>query len=367
MDLEIYDKNYELLGVLDNFELLKWNRRYYIPGKFEITCPLTTDNLELLKKGNIIYKSGDEAGFIDYRNIKLSSLGNEVLYIKGEFLTGFLGRRIIWDQLCYTGTVEGLCRKIVEENCINPKNLNRRIPLLSLGALKNFSEAIEYQNSYGNIINELEGLSRSYGMGYKVKFNYDLRMLEFEVYKGLDRTDSQNINDKALFSRQYENILEQDYIESLVDYRNTALIAGEGEGTNRKMASIEKGIGLERYEFYVDARDLRSTKQVGDSEVVIPDNEYTSMLTQRGYSKLEEHKEVLCFDSVINTSAYQESLIYKTDYDLGDIVTVYDEKWNITVDTRITEVEEIYQNSGMSINVIFGNDMPTIYNKIKRM
>ena len=40
-------------------------------------------------------------------------------------------------------------------------------------------------------------------------------------------------------------------------------------------------------------------------------------------------------------------------------------RWGVAVDTRITEVEETYEN-GLSVNVSFGNSMPTITEKIKR-
>lgn len=365
MDLEVYNRDLVFLGIVDNFEVLNWHRKYYSAGVFELTCPLTPDNLELLKKENVIYKSNGEAGFIHYRNIKLNREGKEILYIKGSFITALVGRRIIWNQICFTGKVEELYRKIINDNCINPTNLNRKINLLELAEFKNYLDDINYQNSYGNVLEELESLAMSTGIGYKVNMNYETLQMEFEVYKGLDRTDNQSVNSKALFSRQYENILEQDYTESIGDYKNTCLIAGAGEGKSRKKTSIETGFGLDRYEMYVDARDLQNTKIVNDEEVIIPDSEYIPMLVQRANEKLGEHKSIESFDSVVNVN--QGNLIYRKDYDLGDIVTIFDEKWNITLDSRITEIQEIYQNGGMNVNVIFGDDVPNIYNKLKRM
>ncbi len=387
MDLEIFNKNLVFLGIVDNFEVLNWHRKYYTAGSFELTCPLTPDNLELLKKENVIYKSNCEAGFIHYRNIKLDREGKEVLYIKGSFLTALIGRRIIWGQLCFNGKVEDLYRKIINDNCINPSDINRKISLLKLSEIKNYLDDINYQNSYGNVLNELESLAISTGIGYRVNLNYETLQMEFEVYKGLDRTDNQNVNNKALFSRQYENILEQDYTESIGDYKNTCLIAGAGDGANRRKAITGVGSGLDRHEMYVDARDI-SDKEIikspktdevtgeyikdnegnivyEEKEIQIPDNKYIPMLVQRGSEKLGEHKSIESFDSVVNMN--QLNLVYKKDYDLGDIVTIFDEKWNITLDSRITEIQEIYQNGGMDVNAIFGDDVPSIYNKLKRM
>lgn len=46
-------------------------------------------------------------------------------------------------------------------------------------------------------------------------------------------------------------------------------------------------------------------------------------------------------------------------------MTVQNKDWNITMDTRVTEVEEIYEVSGFKLNVIFGNNIPTLTQKLK--
>ena len=43
----------------------------------------------------------------------------------------------------------------------------------------------------------------------------------------------------------------------------------------------------------------------------------------------------------------------------------HDKKWGITIDTRITEVEEVYESNKVEINVTFGNNIPTLIDKIK--
>ncbi|MEF7566303.1 hypothetical protein V4V35_25260, partial [Bacillus infantis] len=58
--------------------------------------------------------------------------------------------------------------------------------------------------------------------------------------------------------------------------------------------------------------------------------------------------------------------VYERDYDLGDIVTIQNVDWGVTLDARITEVKEIYENSGFSIEATFGNNRPTLIQKIKQ-
>lgn len=44
------------------------------------------------------------------------------------------------------------------------------------------------------------------------------------------------------------------------NYRNVALVAGEGEGLDRKTIPVGAAEGMERYELYVDARDVSSNE-----------------------------------------------------------------------------------------------------------
>lgn len=362
MELYVFNVNIELIHIIDNFTSLIWTRKYYKPGQFELHLPLTDDNIKYLKRGNIIYKKGDnEAGYIETRQIDLDEKGQEFLQIKGKFLTNYANKRINWGQLAFSGLSEVLMRKLVNDNCINPSNVNRKIPLLILGPLKNYSERIEYQNSYGNIIEELEKIASTNELGYRINLNHIDKKLIFEVYKGVNRSVNQSLIAPCIFSRDFENILNQTYMESNNDYKNTALVGGEGEGAARTLISINNNnIGLNRHELFVDARDLQ--KEVDG--VVLTDTEYKNALIQRGNEKLAEHQELKTFESKVNTRGNN---IYKVDYDLGDIVTVTDKKWGVTLDTRITEIEEVYEEGKVEVNPVFGNVIPTIIDQMKRM
>ena len=264
-------------------------------------------------------------------------------------------------------------RKLVLDNCINTANANRKIPNLILGKVRGFNESIQYQNSYGGVLEQLENISNTSALGYRNLLDIETREIIFDMYKGVNRTINNGSIAPCIFSRDFENILEQEYVDSLNNYKNTCLIAGAGEGKDRKLTSIEQGQGLDRYELYVDARDVQDTKQIEKTDgegnkitedVPMSDNEYMPLLLQRGNEKLAECYEVQTFDSKINT---QGNNVYKKDFDLGDVVTVLDKKWNIRIDTRITEIEETYEGKGLEVNVTFGNNVPTIIDKIKQV
>ncbi|NEZ94463.1 hypothetical protein EXM58_00625 [Clostridium botulinum] len=382
MELYIFNRDLELKGILDTFTSLRWIRRYFKSGEFELHCALDSNALELLKRDNVVYKKNDvEAGYIETRQLKIGEDGQEYLEVKGKFLTNYLDRRISWDRVSFDGKTENLMRELVYYNAINPTNLDRKIPNLILGDLKGFNESIKYTNSFGNIIEQLENISNTNNLGYRNILDIKSRKILFDVYKGVDRTINNGTIAPCIFSRDFENILEQEYMDSLNNYKNTCMIAGAGEGKDRKITSIENGKGLDRYELYVDARDITDKEEkkktvldydeegnvTGEheetEEVEIPWEQYKPLLLQRGNEKLSECEEIQTFDSKINTNGNN---VYKKDYDLGDIVTVVDKKWGLRIDTRITEIEEVYEEKGLEVNVVFGNNIPTIIDKIKQ-
>ena len=160
-------------------------------------------------------------------------------------------------------------------------------------------------------------------------------------------------NSQAVFSKEYENLTEQIYTESVADYANTALIGGEGEGADRTFVAITSGSGETRREIFVDAKDLRAEDFGTD---------YVNTLTFRGQSKLNEQAIRYTFDTSVNPHG---NLTYKIDFDLGQTVKVISKAWGVSMTTRITEIEETYDADGQSISVVFGKAELTIAQKVR--
>ena len=125
MELKIFNKDLEFIGIIEGFTSLRWVRRYYKSGEFELHCPLTIDTINFLKKDNIIYIGDREAAYIVERKLDLDSNGNETLVIKGFSLTQYLNRRINWGRLITTDTAENVMRRLVNDNAINPNDSTR--------------------------------------------------------------------------------------------------------------------------------------------------------------------------------------------------------------------------------------------------
>jgi hypothetical protein len=156
-----------------------------------------------------------------------------------------------------------------------------------------------------------------------------------------------------VFSKDYENLTAQTYVRSELAYSNTTLVGGEGEGDNRQTVTLGDATGIDRREMFVDAKDLRKADLGTD---------YAAALIQRGKLKLSEQAAVQAFDAAINPHG---NLRYKRDFDLGQTVRVVSAQWGVTLTTRITEIEENYDQDGLTLQVVFGRGLLTLSQKLK--
>lgn len=350
MELQIFTPGMELAGVLDSFESLDWTSRYCTAGEFVLKAPLTPSALELLRRDRLVVYDG-KSGYVETVELLMEEDGERVT-ATGRDLLGYLARRINWGTINWSGTAEGFLRKLVEANCISCADA-RIIPGLVLGAAGGFAGSISKQNSYGNLLEVMEEVATGAGLGCRIVLDAGARSMAFDVYQGADRRAGGP--DPLIFSREMENILTQVYTDSANGHANTALIGGEGEGAARTMASITAEAGLGRYELYVDAKDIRSAL----GEAALTPEEYRAQLLQRGHEALAQRPVIQTMDGTVNHLA-------RLSFGLGDLVTVSDPLWGVSVDTRITEIQEICENTGNTVNVILGGGIPTLTDKIRK-
>lgn len=329
---EIYTPELTRIGIIEKYNSMQWLRRYSTVGQFELHCPYNA----LLVPENIV-RNGNEAGIIESVIITNSPEQGIMAEVHGRFMLGLLSRRIIWGLAAYNLTAENVIRQLVIDNTAGDRSLG-----ITVSTAQGYTGNIDYQNSYGNLLEEVSAIAEFAGLGLNVSPDK-----VFSVYKGLDRTSLQSTNSRAIFSQQFENILSSEYLYDQKNYKNVALIAGQGEGEERLTTTVGMATGLNRHELYVDARDIGP----GTTEEPIDEPTQLLMLAQRGNEKLAENKISEAFTAIVDPNG---NLKYKTDYDLGDIVEVRD--LGIIAQPRITEIKEIYENGGMTLELTFGHE-----------
>lgn len=360
MQFIIFDKEFQTIGSTKVFNTLLWYRRYYSPGMFELHVP--AEYFDLINSGKYLYRNDrTELGVIREVNFMRGEKGNKTAYCKGYFAEHLLNSNVILMPFNKTGLPETLARSVIEENIINPANQVRKIEHIQLGQPQGGGNSISLQNTGDYVGERLYDMLKTQEMSQRLVFNYLENTLTYEVWKGLDRRDTQDKNSWAIFSDRFRNIKNAQYDRDESDYKNVAYVAGEGEGTARKIVEVDirNNTDEERRELWVDARDL----QQHSDNVNYTDTQYRDLLFQRGLEKLADYVAVEKVDSDIDPAA---NLVYGTDFDLGDLCTYRYSDVNIECSKRITEIQEVIEGAKRTLSVIFGNDYATDFKKIIR-
>lgn len=336
MDIYILNKSLEKIGVIDSYNSLIWVKRYYKAGDFELFVPATVENFELLQEDFYLQRDDDDRAMI-IEKIQLQTdaeQGNHII-VSGRSLESILARRVIWGQTILNDTVENAIRRVITENCISPADISRKISGLELAAPLGLAATIQQQTRGDNIAEWLETVCRTYGYGWKITINNG--RFVFSLFEGVDRTYGNAAgNPFVVFSPNFDNLVNSNYLKDKQNYKNVALVLGEGEGKARASAAVGTAAGLERYEIYVDARDISSNN--GEISAA----EYGNLLTERGKQRIAEQKTTTAFDGEVDAAGVYT---YKKDFDIGDIVQIENE-YGITAESRIVEMIENEDESG---------------------
>lgn len=335
--LYIYDKNLNFLGVIDEFISLRWRRKYYKAGEFELVVAPYKNNLQLLSEKDriIIRQNYTEAALID--TISMKDDGNNAeLHVSGNFMSILLKRRIVKEKIIYSGNVIDGQKRLMYQ--MTPLTDKFEIESTTLD-----SDEITYQCSYKNIYEYACKLSQIGNIGFRIVPNIQNKVFRFENYKGLDRTKNQIINERYCFSKSNNNIEKTNCDDSLIDKCNYVLVGGTGEDEDRIFAEVnlDRARGFDLFESFIDAKN--------ESNKDLTIEEYKNILRAKGLEKINSETKGIEATVIAND--------YKKKWDLGDIVDIVDEFWGIEEAQRIVEVEEIIENGKKTILPTFGQPL----------
>ena len=211
----------------------------------------------------------------------------------------------------------------------------------TLGDLSVGTDALNVQYTCDNLGEVTRAICEQYGLGYDITIDLDNRRMVFSLYAGEDRSYFQDVNPYVVFSPQYENLVSTTYQESTRKFFNVANVGGEGEGDERKFATAGDTAmtGLDRYELYVDKRNVSSNN--GE----IPEEEYLELLATAGEDKLAGCQVTQAFEGSVQSLG---NFNIGIDFDLGDIVEVVNE-FGIEGRSRITAIIDCLDGTGRHI------------------
>lgn len=383
MELRVFDETIEPLGLIDEMASLLWHTKYFDIGTFNLLAPITDNNKRLLIEGNIIVKHDgkrevtDENGGIwrraaqiTYVHITKDENGLEQIEAQGYMLSQWLNKRCISPQIVATATNQSIINTMVKNNCGSGASTKRRFPRFIMLAQENIAgSAVEYANEvYAKLGLEVKARAQAGKLGYDILINERSRQYGFYLYKGKDLTAKNSEgNTPCIFSRDFDNVNEQEYTASIENCGNFIYIQGAADESGNQPVTTVDGAGaagLDLVEVFCDATDIARKYQSGETEITIPLNTYLQMLKTRAAAELENYGKIINFVSTINTNS---NLKFKQDFDLGDRITCKETKWGIQIDARITEVTETYQKGAEEIEATFGDSLPTLVDQIRKV
>lgn len=333
MDIITLDTNFLPCGKLNlQYINLQWTRRYYESGEFSVQISYS----EFIAEAKYIYcPTRKEVGII--QKIEYKHDGNKkVVQLTGHFLEIILKDKVIYPTFYGTGNVETAVR-----NCFNTYKEDMNI---YLGELLGMTDTLVWQSTGDELSEKFYDLLQNYETSYRCTYDYVQNKIFFELFKGLDRTQSQSVNNFVCFSSTFNNIRIAKSTQNSSDHKNYAIVAGQGEGADRIYTNIDMSSGAYKQKLYVDARDLQYDAEHQTYQ------SYIDSLIQRGKEKLLDHAMINNINVDVSTSPF----VYLEDFDIGDKVTVIINDLNLTMEQRIIEVIEVVKNGTHDVKIIIG-------------
>lgn len=346
--IEVYVLNRDLkqIGIIDSYVSLLWVNRYLENGDCELYVEATHKNLSLLKKGYYLLRLDDDMVCrIEKVELDTDTENGNYLIVTGYDVKKILEQRIIWSQTNVDGNVEDYIRDIVYSTLVNPNLSARQIKNASgranffLGDKAGFTEITTEQATYKKVSEKVQELCQRYGWGYKVIV--DIGNFYFVLYKGTDRSNT------VIFADEFENLSSTKYIEDSSHLANVALVGGEGEGSERARNVSGYAEGIDRYEIFVDAKDISRTITWGELIEMYP----TTDQGGHGYiykttSEAATYKMDLINIAIVDNNQLTE---LKASYPNGQVVTINGNVYYQIYDVIIADLENFTPQSNDSV------------------
>lgn len=317
---------------------LQWIRRYYEPGEFSIQIRADDYNADMVY---VITNERPEVGMIQKLRTDDTIKGHFV-QLEGYFLEKALDRPVIKPRFKMTGTAPAIVHSAVSANPPDGIALNM-LPLAPGGSE---TEVDWLGQQLGEATFET---LKTQEYGQRITLDYLSNVLSYEVWQGLDRTQSQETNSYALFSDESESVAEFRLDEDESGYKNVAVVA-HGDENNPSFfdVDIREDASEVRREIFVD---------------YIGSNETQDAMRQDAIERLGEYERIK--NAEIKT--IQSNLLYLRDYDLGDKCDVVNHRLGRAYESRIISVDEVFKANQHIVTLEFGEKLPTNYEKMSRL
>lgn len=321
MKLNLYDENLVKIAVIEGqFVSCLWSEKYNSMGSFALELQ-ETDNYKKIIRPNIYVKRQDRKTLMLIKTVEIQN---------GKIIAnGFPATKVLSDVV-FVGKIN--TNSVIASSlkmAYNSSNKFNKVEFADSLLTDRYTEQI----SNKTMLELAETMCQKADIGLRaVKDNNSIAI---ELYKP-------PVNKNAVFSEFIGNITNTSLTLSTANYKNYAIVLGQGEEESRVRIDVDLSNGEQRRELLVDARDL----QKEETETL---EDYKKRLKARGTEKLLEQIKTW------NCKFEPLAIDFGSKYDLGDIVTVVLNSYDIKLQARIMAFKQKEQKNKTETTVEVGS------------
>ncbi len=341
------------LGDVNDAILLEFEALFCGAGTATIEIPITSIFADRIEIGTLIYSAADEMCWI-VKNIKEDSTKitlscydlNGLLYDRitmpaQEPVAGTEGKDAV------TGTSEHCAKHYVDYNFINSPVIERNYPRLAVAEDKGRGiVADSYLASYSSVDDVVREICEGAELGYKIYFVPTTSSVQpvfyFDVMERTDRSADQSENSRVIFSIGMKNITDVEREQGITASKNAIWCETGG------------------IDGFINAEDAIVPASWGRRE------EYISLSVVDAYNgeeiTLAARKEIADKFAITDSLTVEAGnpLDYRTAYNLGDIITVYNKERDLQLNSVISGVKIKRTATEYTVSITLGQSKPKL-------
>ena len=353
-DVLVYDGNWELQTIVDNYESLVWTDKAKEFGDFELYMYYDPDLWKIITLGTFLrIQDSEHTMIVNKRDLKDTFEDAPRMIFTGKSMEYITSRRVVYKQIDVTETPGNIINKLLDEHCIDGPHLQQFVPDptnpnnkyrgitglyrdLSNWQLELGDVQIAKQYLGENIYEAVSDLVKTYSspMCYIFVHHTDDNKWRWRLGTGVDRSWNQGTNEWVTFSSDFNNLKSSEFIQDNEKYANAFYVTGAdpSDGKPRMTVPIERTVddtpqggfisGMKRVEKWIDGSNI---KLKDDNNQDVPMRTYLRELKAYGYSSMREYVTETTFSGDVDPNV---QWTYMRDYYIGDIVNVIDDMGN---------------------------------------
>lgn len=355
--LRLFNYDFELLGIISNYESFIYQRYFQECGNFEMHISMDKKNVDKLATDTwLMLGNNPDKCFIIETVSENFSEGKEELVVKGTDLKGLMKRRITYtdnfDRVDNT-PAENVMKHYVTNHFIDSRLASddtvllteRNVEILQVAETQNRGPSTVWQSRFENVHDVLKHIAEDTGLGWTIYADLTNKKFVFDTLESTDKTLNQKDVPQILFTKSKGNLKESRRYNDLSGLKNVAYVGGKGENEDRPIVVRGNATGINRREVFIDLNNINDMDE----------------LNTEGDKKLSEHKEINSTEGQVYSI---ENMEYEVDWYLGDKVSM---KINNVVEHKIiSAVREIYERNNTNIEITFGDKTPTIIDELNK-